>query len=582
MEIQQPSSVGQATALFTGLTQRQVQDTIKRIYPYRALNTLLHSKNAQEAISSTGSYTDFKERDYIEAHRLLQGVITNPWQSIHDIEAGKADPFYYDSGVSDIQDIQQKTMGTVTGASDVRDPRAGFIDNLMKMKMFQKKIDNDHSYNYLTNLFLTQVDNGSTYYQTQALRQNAELGQRTSRQLASRPALDHHTIIKNTNMGTMSAAHSQRKRNVVYNPTPHFTHNIKRAKLDDLHHRFTKHIDEGGHKHPHSTTTTPLAPPLSSHPGDIMGYSGISPSETPRKPRRAWGSDYSPVRQMTPFGPTGEYDPTDIPTSTPEDTSPNRTANERELKELEDMLNIPDISYQAQKRIMQKIEELTPAQKSIVTLTDAGETIHSVADEETAPPPSMDMNQEVVENAIKEFTFPDDVPEMPEEQEQKQDSTQFQTPEPSRLTYAPMTLSRERHDKLMERQRRDKHLKIKYIRDRGKAEEIYNRVLVEDVLSDPHLEDFTDFVNPSLVPRGTMTPGIFDVFQSYYAAEASGKLPPEKKKQYIQLFQRQERHKDHIEAKLVQENIHPNLISDLLNREISPHHQPHRATSIFA
>lgn len=275
MEIQQPSSVGQATALFTGLTQAQVQDTIKRIYPYRAINTNIHSKNAQQAISSTGSYTDYKEKDFIEAHRLLQGVITNPWQCIHDIESGKADPFYYDSGASDIKDIQQHTIGRVTGASEARDPRTGFVDNLLKLKTFQKQMDNDYSYGYLTNLFQTQVDNGSTYYQTQAQRQNAEIVQHTNNQLAQRAPIDHHVFLKGLPMGHMNAPHDQRKRKLAYNPHPLFTNNTRRTKLDNLHARFTKHIDDGDHQHEYTTYSTPIEPPI-AHPPMPVPHSDVS------------------------------------------------------------------------------------------------------------------------------------------------------------------------------------------------------------------------------------------------------------------------------------------------------------------
>lgn len=249
MEIQQPSSVGQATALFTGLTRKQVEDTIKRIFPYRAFDTNLHSKNTLAAISATGSLTDYREKEYIEAHRLLQGIITNPWNSIHDIDAGKADPFYYDSGISDIEDIIQRTIGHPTGSPDTHDPRYTFIENLMKMKMYQKGVDNEYSYDYMTNLFLSQVEKGSTYYQTQAMRQNEEMAQNTMNQLQSRPVLDHHTILKNTHINQgMIAPHKHRRREITINPTPTEQTNVRRAKLDDLHHRFTKHLHEADRK----------------------------------------------------------------------------------------------------------------------------------------------------------------------------------------------------------------------------------------------------------------------------------------------------------------------------------------------
>jgi hypothetical protein len=575
MEIQQPSSVGQATAPYTGLTQRQVQDTIKRIYPYRALNTLLHSKNAQEAISSTGSYTDFKERDYIEAHRLLQGVITNPWQSIHDIEAGKADPFYYDSGVSDIQDIQQKTMGTVTGASDARDPRAGFVDNLMKMKMFQKKVDNDHSYNYLTNLFLTQVENGSTYYQTQALRQNAELGQRTSRQLTSRPAIDHHIIIKNTNMGSMSAPHSQRKRNVVYNPTPHFTHNVKRAKLDDLHHRFTKHIDEGGHKHPHTTTSTPIEPPLGIHPSDIMGSPVLSPMTDPtpirdprtptsKKSRRPSSMDMetSPITKMTPFG---RFDPTEIPTTKKEE-SPNRTANSAEIDELNRLLNSPEVMERDKRWIRQRLTELSPAQNSIVTLTPAGETIHSVVDEENQPTTIPNINEAVVNSAIEEFQFPvQEHIEFPDEK----DSTQFQTPAPSPFLFSPLSLRDQRRQRLVDIRKRNKEQQIKYIKDPRVVRKIYNESVEKYVTSDPDFEDFADLIDPTTI-RASWDINIFSLFSVYDQKAKSGQLSPAEEKKYHHIFKQQEEKKDLITQDMLQKGIDPIDISSYVTHDLRP------------
>lgn len=242
MEIQPASSVSQATALFTGLTAQQVKDSIRRIYPYPAINTNLHSKHALEAISSTGSFKDYREKDYIEAHRLLQGIITNPWRDIHDIEIGKTDPFHIDSGISEIGDIQQKTMGTVTGAPFLNDPREHFAENILKLKTFQREVDNNLSYNYMKDLFLTQLDNGSTYYQKQAIQQNEALAkEHLDKQNKVKP-LDHHVMIKSTNYGNMTAPHPKRPRQIMINSTPYFSHNVKRAKLDDLHDRFSAPI----------------------------------------------------------------------------------------------------------------------------------------------------------------------------------------------------------------------------------------------------------------------------------------------------------------------------------------------------
>lgn len=239
MQIQPPNSVGQATALFTGLTRDQVLDSIKRIQPFRPINTNLHSKNALAASSVTSSSTDFREKDMIEAHRLLQGIVTNPWLSVHDIRQGKTDPFYYDAGLSDIRDLEQNKIGRVTGAPEVNDPRHSFVENLLKLKIYQRGVDNDLRGDYLKNLFLTQLENGSTYYQTQAMRQNESLAKlHVEKSMNSTPiskdvALSHIP-------GTMKPPHRPRYREIVVRSNPYTNHSIHRDRLDKLHNRFTK------------------------------------------------------------------------------------------------------------------------------------------------------------------------------------------------------------------------------------------------------------------------------------------------------------------------------------------------------
>lgn len=260
MEIQPPSSIAQATARFTGLTNQQVQDSIRRIYPLRPIDTNIFSQNTKAAVSSTGGGTDYRESEHIEAHRILQGVVTNPWNSIHDIEVGKTDPFYKDSGASDIKDIIQHTIGHVTGAPDPHDPRYSFVDNLLKMKMYQKNMDNYHSYDYMKNLFLAQVEKGSTYYQTQAMRQNEEMSKQMMDRLESTPVLNHHTILKSTPInGGMVTPHKQRSREIFVNPTPYQQMNTKRKRLDDLHARFSARV-------PYERPPSPPAPAAPAAP----------------------------------------------------------------------------------------------------------------------------------------------------------------------------------------------------------------------------------------------------------------------------------------------------------------------------
>jgi len=243
MEIPPPSSIEQATARFTGLTQQQVKDQIKRIYPYPPINTLLQSKNTLEAISSSGASKDFNEKNLIEAHRLLTPFITNPWQSVQNIEQGKADPRYYDSGISDIKDLIGSTMGTVTGASQINDPRESFVENLLKLKVFKGHVDNEYRADYVKNLFLTQTEMGASYYQTQAIRQNEELSKHFANKRNGISPLSSHTFIQGVNMGTLKKSHDTlKRRNVVTSSIPIFTHSSKRQRLDQIQEMYYPHV----------------------------------------------------------------------------------------------------------------------------------------------------------------------------------------------------------------------------------------------------------------------------------------------------------------------------------------------------
>lgn len=241
MEIQPSNSVGQATALFTGWTQEEVQNEIARIYPYPTINTLLFSKNTQEAITSTGAHKDFNEKNLIEGHRMLQGFITNPFQSVQDIPQSKADPFYYDAGLSEIQDLQQNTIGHPTGIPEVQDPRTAFIANQLKARIFRGQVDNELSKDYLNNLWLSQIDKGATYYQAQAIKQNEALNKYTADKLNAIRPIGSDTYIRNVNMGTINEKpHKDIKRNVVVRATPIHTSSSRHAKLNRLHNRFNQ------------------------------------------------------------------------------------------------------------------------------------------------------------------------------------------------------------------------------------------------------------------------------------------------------------------------------------------------------
>lgn len=239
MEIQPPSSIDQATSLFTGLTENQVANSISRTYPLRPINTSILSKNALEAVSSTNSTNDFRQKDMIEANRLLQGVITNPWSSVREIEQGKTDPFYYDAGLSDIRDLEQNRIGTVTGAPDVQDPRLSFVENLLKLKTFQRGVDNDLRHDYLKNLFLTQVENGSTYYQNQLQRQMEALQQKVDLEITTRPPISETVILKNVSTPA-KPAERPKKRAMLLPSNPMTPHSGSRNRLEQLRNRFSE------------------------------------------------------------------------------------------------------------------------------------------------------------------------------------------------------------------------------------------------------------------------------------------------------------------------------------------------------
>jgi hypothetical protein len=244
MEIQPPSSVAEATVKYSGWTREQVDNAIQRIWPYRSINTLKHSSDTVAALSSTGSSTDFREEERIEGHRLLQGFIENPWTSIHDVEIGKMDPFYLSVPHEDMADLYQHTIGKPTGVSDAKDPRLSFTENLLKLKEFQRGMDNEHSYQYLQHLFTTQISNGKTYYQHQAEKQNQDHADAIFRKMQNLPGMDASEHYRQTaiTQGIVKAYPTEKKRQFTIHNHPIYQFNKKRAKLDQLQERFGKYL----------------------------------------------------------------------------------------------------------------------------------------------------------------------------------------------------------------------------------------------------------------------------------------------------------------------------------------------------
>lgn len=256
MEIQPPSSIAEATANYTGWTQDQVDNAIRRIWPFRAINTLKHSSDTLAAVSSTGLATEFRDAERAEGYRMLQGIVQNPWSSIHDVEIGKMDPYYMSLPSQDLTDLYQKTIGKPTGVSEVADPRLTFVENLLKLKEFQRGMDNEHSYAYLQNLFMTQVDNGKSYYQKQAQKQQQSFSDHMIKKLANTTTVDDHEHRKQTHItrGIVKAYPNQGKRNIRMHTHGIYQHNPKRAKLDALHDRFAPKSNDELVEHVHQSS----------------------------------------------------------------------------------------------------------------------------------------------------------------------------------------------------------------------------------------------------------------------------------------------------------------------------------------
>lgn len=256
MEIQPPSSVAEATANYTGWTQDQVDNAIRRIWPFRAINTLKHSSDTLAAVSSTGLATEFRDAERAEGYRMLHGIVQNPWSSIHEVEIGKMDPYYMSLPSQDLTDLYQKTIGKPTGVSEVADPRLTFVENLLKLKEFQRGMDNEHSYAYLQNLFMTQLENGKSYYQKQAQKQQQAFSDHMMKKLANTAAVDDHEHRKQTQItqGVVKAYPNQGKRNIKMHTHGIYQHHPKRAKLDALHDRFAPKSNDEFVEHVHQSS----------------------------------------------------------------------------------------------------------------------------------------------------------------------------------------------------------------------------------------------------------------------------------------------------------------------------------------
>ena len=341
MEIQPPSSVAEATANYTGWTNEQVDNAIRRIWPYRAINTLKNSLDTQAAVSSTGLSTEYREAERIEGYRMLHGIVENPWSSIHEVEIGKMDPYYMSLPSQNLTDLYQNTIGKPTGVPEVGDPRLIFTENLLKLKEFQRGMDNEFSHSYLQNLFSTQLDNGRTYYQNQAKKQQQAFSDHMMKKLSQVTAPDDHEHRKQTQITQgIVKAYPDKRRNFDVHTHGIYQHNPKRAKLDQLHKRFTQKLPKSEevsfthHPHPHPIEHTPFSE-STGPPGPYVETSTIShtpstelslvPSKSRHNPQsRIPSSDMQP--RFVPLIEDEKFAPIDYVVSTQESTNEEKYA----------------------------------------------------------------------------------------------------------------------------------------------------------------------------------------------------------------------------------------------------------------
>jgi len=175
MEIPPASSFSQVSALFNDLSANERQKELLGLSPFETPNVHVQSSNIRQASSHTGIDVEFRTQDNHEGHRILNGPLLYPFQEKAQIFNHKFDPFYYDgSELDDSFNVQENLIGTPLGASSLEDPRLSYVKNMLHMKELHGAND-PLADDYLKNLYMTNVEKGSNYYQNQLDKLDASM-----------------------------------------------------------------------------------------------------------------------------------------------------------------------------------------------------------------------------------------------------------------------------------------------------------------------------------------------------------------------------------------------------------------------
>jgi hypothetical protein len=176
MEIPPPSSFAQSSAYFTGFSEVEQRGAVLGIQPEPFPNKFTESLDITQAASVTSIEREFKNEEYSEAYRLLNGQLMYPYQSIAEITNHKFDPSYFD-GSEEYENfnVQENLIGTPLGATELTDPRVSYIDALLKLKENGAVNDPMHD-SYIKYLYLNSTEKGVNYYFNQLQDLNEALG----------------------------------------------------------------------------------------------------------------------------------------------------------------------------------------------------------------------------------------------------------------------------------------------------------------------------------------------------------------------------------------------------------------------
>jgi hypothetical protein len=179
MEAPPNLSFSEVTSLFTDLSHEQQRQELLNAFPYHQPNQITSESNYDQARSVTSHEAQFRDSDFEEGARMLNGQLQYPFQSTVELWTNKSDPFYFDGSENNsVFNLQENLIGKVLGADLLEDPNKTYTENILALKENHGKqtILND---DYIKNLFMLNVDKGSKYYSESVRRETENLALHT-------------------------------------------------------------------------------------------------------------------------------------------------------------------------------------------------------------------------------------------------------------------------------------------------------------------------------------------------------------------------------------------------------------------